>query len=242
MAEKKTTNFTTPILAVLLTIVSFLLGSIWTKNKYLTEAVQKEEGRAAQTSPAPRPKEKTNLSEEERVKIEKQGAAIKGKEGAPITIVEFSEYQCPFCKRYVDETYGKLWQEYGDQLRYVFHDYPLNFHSHAQKLAEVARCAGDQGQYWEMHDLLFKKREEWVNKRDISANITSYVKQLGLNQADFDRCLSSGKFTQTVKDDFALGQSLGVNGTPTFFINGKKLVGAQPFENFKAIIDQELAQ
>jgi len=238
---KKKSSYTALVLVVLLAIAAFLAGSFFTKIQY-----QKSQGQEAKASPTPttvaqKPQElPAVLGAAETAKIAENAAAVKGKEDALVTIVEFSEYQCPFCKRYVDQTYFKIWEKYGDSLRYIFQDYPLAFHSHAQKLAEAARCAGEQDKYWQMHDLLFEMREEWVEKQDIVQNLTSYAQRLALNVDQFDNCLSSGKFTQAVKDSFALGQEVGVSGTPTFFINGRKLVGAQPFENFAKIIDDEL--
>jgi len=228
------------IIIVLVAIASFLGGATFTQYQ------QKGAGPEVGVTPSPTAQQPTEPAEvlgaEDFNKITSGGAAVKGEENAVITIVEFSEYQCPYCKRYVDETYSQLWKEYGDKIRYVFHDYPLPFHSHAQKMAEVARCAGDQGKYWEMHDLLFKNNETWSSKEDVSADIKSYAQQLGLDLEEFNNCLDSGKYTQTVKDDMALGQAVGVQGTPTFFINGKRLVGAQPFASFKAIIDAELGE
>ena len=226
------------IIIVLVAIASFLGGATFTQYQ------QKGAGPKAGVTPSPTAQQPTEPAEvlgaEDFNKITSGGAAVKGEENAVITIVEFSEYECPFCKRYVDETYPQILDEYGEKIRYVFHDYPLPFHTHAQKMAEVARCAGEQDKYWQMHDLLFKNRETWVNKEDASADITGYAKSLGLDLEKFNSCLDSGKYTQAVKDDMALGQTVGVQGTPTFFINGKRLVGAQPFESFKAIIEEEL--
>lgn len=243
MAEKKVVNFTTSVLMILLVGVSIFAGAMWMKAKTLEHGNRRieEQGEMINQDGLQPLQEGAVLGEEEIAKIT-TGGMVKGEENAPITIVEFSEYQCPFCKKYVDETYFKIWNEYGDKIHYIFHDYPLDFHTHAQKLAEVARCAGDQGKYWEMHDLLFEKREEWVDKQDISVNVTSYARNLDLDIDEFLACLDSGKYTQVVKDDFALGQSVGVSGTPTFFINGQMLIGAQPFTNFKAVIDAELAK
>jgi len=228
------------IIIVLVAISAFLGGATFTQYQ------QKGVGPKAGVTPSPtaqQPEEPSAvLGAEDRGKIESGGAAVKGEEGAPITIVEFSEYECPFCKRYVDETYFQIWDEYGDKISYIFHDYPLPFHPHAQKMAEVARCAGDQNKYWEMHDLLFENREVWANKQDASADITGYAQKLGLDLEEFNSCLDSGQYTQAVKDDMALGQAVGVQGTPTFFINGNRLVGAQPFSAFKAIIDAELSE
>jgi protein-disulfide isomerase len=225
-------------------VVAFLAGMFLTKLKNLEK---KESEKAAQTTPSPQNAKQPEaigmvLGKAEIAKIESGGAGIRGEENAPITIVEFSEYQCPFCGKYVEDAYAEIWKEYEDKIRYIFRDYPLGFHSHAQKLAEAARCAGDQGQYWEMHDLVFAKSEEWTNKEDISSNLNNYLNELGLDKNGFNNCLESGKYTQAVKDDFQLGTEIGVNGTPTFFINGQKLVGAQPFSKFKEIIDAELAK
>lgn len=241
MAEKKITTFTTPILIVLLVIVAFLAGMFWTKIQSLEQGEAPE--KVVQASPTPGvPEGEVPLSEEQIARIEQGEAGVKGEEGAPITIVEFSEYQCPFCGKYVEETYFQIWEEYGDQIRYIFRDYPLSFHQHAQTLAEVARCAGDQDQYWEMHDLIFENQEEWSSKQNIDADISGFVTQLGLDGDEFDSCLSSGKYTQAVKDNLQIGIEVGVQGTPTFFINGQQLVGAQPFSAFQSIIDAELAK
>lgn len=237
--EKKVTNLTTPFLVVLLLVVAFMAGSFYTSSK----STEKAGGEAVvpTTQAAQQPQEGTTLAAADWAAIQDSELA-KGKPGAAITIVEFSEYQCPYCKRYVDETYGRLWEEYGDQLYYVFRDYPLPFHQHAQKTAEAARCAAEQGKFWEYHDLLFEKKAEWEGETDPSSVLVGFARELGLKTSDFSSCLSTGKYAQAVKDDLALGQSVGVGGTPSFFINGQMLVGAQPFENFKAIIDAELVK
>lgn len=235
--EKEKKDFTVPVLVGLLVIASFLVGSFLTRLKMDEEKPQPAE--VAKKVPT-QPEEGAVLGEDQLAKLEEGAAGIKGEKDAPITIVEFSEYQCPFCKRYVDTAYNLIFEEYGDQVRYIFHDYPLSFHNHSQILSEAARCGGDQGKYWEMHDILFEKNSEFIDKADIDQDLSSFAKEIGLNTAKFNTCLKEGTFTQAVKDDFNLGSSLGVSGTPTFFVNGTKLVGAQPFEAFKALIDQEL--
>lgn len=127
--------------------------------------------------------------------------------------------------------------DYGDKVRFVYKDFPLPTHPNAQKAAEAARCAGDQGKYWEMHDLMFA---------DIAALSVPQLKQsaakLGLDQAAFDQCLDSGKHEAIVQADYAGAEKLGVNSTPTLYINGRPLIGAQPYEAFKQVIDEELAR
>ncbi|MBU1127119.1 DsbA family protein, partial [Patescibacteria group bacterium] len=220
--EKEKKDLTVPVLVGLLVIASFLVGSFLTRLKMDEKTPPSTE--VAKETPA-QPEEGVVLGEDQLAKLEEGAAGIKGEENAPITIVEFSEYQCPYCKRYVDTTYGLLFEEYGDKIRYIFHDYPLSFHPHAQILSEAARCAGDQGKYWEMHDVLFGDDREFIDKTNIDEDLSSFAKKIGLNVAQFNSCLEEGTFTKAVKDDFNLGSSLGVSGTPTFFVNGQMLVG-----------------
>jgi len=164
---------------------------------------------------------------------------VIGDENAPITIVEFSDYECPFCGRHFQQSYPQLKADYIDtgKVRLVFRDYPLPFHPSAQKAAEAAECAGDQDKYFEMHDKLFS------NQQALSvADLKKYAGELGLNQKEFDECLDSGKQASEVQNDLNDGSKYGVSGTPSFFINGLLLVGAQPYSEFKRVIDAELAK
>lgn len=163
--------------------------------------------------------------------------AVKGDPNAPVTIVEFSDYECPFCARFYSETFSKIEENYINtgKVKFVYRDFPLSFHANAQKAAEAAECAGDQGKYYEMHDLLFEK--------GVSGGVDafkSYAIEIGLDSSEFDSCLDSGKFESEVQKDFEDGRALGVQGTPAFIINGQAISGAQPYEVFKQIIDSEL--
>ncbi|MCC7124281.1 MAG: DsbA family protein [Acidobacteria bacterium] len=160
----------------------------------------------------------------------------RGAADAVITIVEFSDYQCPFCAR-VTPTMTQVMETYGNRVRRVFKDFPLPTHAEAPKAAEAARCAGDEGKYWEMHDRLFANQ----GALQVPA-IKQTAAALGLSQATFDQCLDSGKYAAAVQADIEQGQKLGVNSTPTLYINGRPLIGAQPFEQFKQVIDEELAR
>lgn len=162
---------------------------------------------------------------------------VKGDMDAPVTIVEFSDFECPFCERYYSDTYKQIDEQYikTGKVRYVFRDYPLSFHPNAQKAAEAAQCAGDQGKFWEMHDMIFENQHAMG-----VSNLKSYAEGMGLDSQQFDQCLDSGKYAQEVLDDQQDGARLGVSGTPSFFINGKNIVGAQPFETFKEAIEAEL--
>ncbi len=128
-------------------------------------------------------------------------------------------------------------QTYGNKVRLVFKDFPLPNHAEAFKASEAAHCAGEQGKYWEMHDAMFN------NQRALQVPaLKQAARALGIDGAKFDECLDSGKHTANVRADYELGEKMGVNSTPTIYINGRPLVGAQPFEQFKLIIDEELAR
>lgn len=164
---------------------------------------------------------------------------VKGSPDAPVTIVEFSEFQCPYCGYYVREVFPKIDEAYikTGKVKYVFRDFPLlSIHPNAQKAAEAAGCAGQQGKFWEYHDVLFAHQDAL----DVPS-LKQYAADLGLDTAQFDACLDSGAMADEVAKDLADGQQHGVSGTPAFFVNGIKLTGAQPFEVFQDLIDEELA-
>lgn len=230
------------ILVVALVFFAFLSGSLWTKVRQTEKKAEAMPVVQNEQEIVKEAEEPQVLGAEDQAAITQSATAVKGDEKAKVTIVEFSEYQCPFCKTYVDEAYAKIMAEYGSKVRYIFRDYPLSFHQHAQKTAQAARCAGDQKKYWEFHDLLFKEQEVWSKAENIEEKLMSYAIGLGLNESEFKTCLEAEKHKSTIQADFELGQKVGVQGTPSFFVNGQMLVGAQPFENFKALIDQELSE
>lgn len=160
----------------------------------------------------------------------------KGAADAKVTIVEFSEFQCPFCSR-VGPTIKQIEEAYGDKVRIVFRDFTLPMHARAIPAAEAANCANEQGKFWEYHDKLFANQQA-LSDEDFKKHAT----ELGLDVAAFEACYSSGKYREDVQKDAAEGAKLGVTGTPAFFINGRFLSGAQPFEAFKAIIDDEISR
>ncbi len=162
------------------------------------------------------------------------GSICKGPANAKVTIMEFSEFQCPFCSR-VLPTLKKIDEEYKGKVRVCFKHSPLPFHKDAPLASEAALAAGDQGKFWEMHDKLFGNQK--ALKR---ADLEKYAQELGLDMSKFKAALDSGAMKEQIKKDQDLGRKVGARGTPTFFINGKKLVGAQPFENFKKMIDEAL--
>lgn len=160
-----------------------------------------------------------------------------GDEDAPVTIIEFSDFQCPYCQRFYSETLPSILSNYVEtgKVKIVFRDFPLGFHQYAQKASEAAECADDQGKFWEYHDRIFE------NQNLLSeSNLKAWAQDLNLDTEEFNDCLDSGKYTEEVQEDMKDGSSYGVSGTPSFFINGIQLTGAQPYAAFEEIIEQEL--
>lgn len=174
------------------------------------------------------------LLEPMRVAVDIAGHPIRGNPKAPVTIVEFSDFQCPYCSR-ARPTVNKVRETYGDQVRVIFRNFPLQIHAEAQKAGEAASCAGEQGKFWEMHDLMFANQQKLR-----VADLKEQAAGLGLNAEAFNQCLDSGKHAPDVQKDVEQGADYGVTGTPAFFINGRPLVGAQPYESFAQLIDDEL--
>jgi predicted DsbA family dithiol-disulfide isomerase len=176
------------------------------------------------------------LLEPYRIPVALGDAPVRGSAMAPVTILEFSDFQCPYCVR-SRPTVARIRETYGDKVRWAFRHFPLSFHDKAEKAGEAAACAGDQGRFWEMHDRL------WANSAKLGlADLKQHAVALGLDAAKFDQCLDSGQHAGLLERDEEAGQGYGVSGTPAFFVNGRPLVGAQPFEAFQQVIDDELAR
>jgi protein-disulfide isomerase len=163
---------------------------------------------------------------------------VQGDVDAPVTIIEFSDFECAFCTRFYTETYPQVVAEYIETgiAKMAYMHFPLDFHPNAQKAGEASECANDQGKFWEYHDRLFDTGALTVS------DLKSHAAALDLDQTQFDECLDSGKYTQEVMDDMAVGSAAGVSGTPGFVVNGVLIVGAQPFDVFEQVIEAELAQ
>jgi len=153
---------------------------------------------------------------------------------APVTIVEFSDYQCPFCQR-AESVVDQVMQAYGNKVRLVFRDFPLPIHPQARPAAEAASCANAQGKFWEYHAKLFANQSALGDDK-----LKEYAQDVGLDPAKFEECLTRKPFRAAIDKDMSEAAKLGINGTPAFFINGRLLSGAQPFEKFKEVIDEEL--
>jgi len=193
-----------------------------------------------QPAPAPEPQEAVVSIDDD---------PVKGDINAPVTIIEFSDYQCPFCGRFYKTTLPDIEKDYikTGKVRYVFRDFPLEFHKQAPKAAEAANCAGEQGKYWEMHDKLFDNQKDLEVER-----LKKYASEIGIDSSSFNACLDSGRYAKEIEADIEDGRKVGVSGTPSFFIGksqvgskeivGKKVVGARPLQAFKQVIDQLLSE
>jgi protein-disulfide isomerase len=161
---------------------------------------------------------------------------VAGAADAPVTIVQFAEYQCPYCKT-VSPTLDRLLENYDGKVRVVFKDYPLPSHSRAMPAAVAAHCAGDQGKYWEMNETLLANQGALGD-----ADLTRYAGEIGLDGASFAACMTSGKHEVAIAEDVSVGQKAGVEATPTLFVNGILVAGALPYDHFERLVEQELGK
>ena len=184
------------------------------------------------------------------LKISTDNDPIIGNPDAPITIIEFSDFQCPFCARFHVETLPSIMNEYIDkgQVKLVFRDFPIqSIHPNALPASVASECANEQGKFKEMHDKLFENQKEWSNQSldNVMIVFTQYSLDIGLEEEKFDTCLKNGKYVEEIQKDLDDGRNYGITGTPGFFVGNDQigfieLKGAQPFENFKKVIDIQL--
>jgi len=177
---------------------------------------------------------------------------MKGSPDAEITIVEFSDFQCPFCWRFYTQTLPLIEQNYisTGKVNFVYRDFPITgIHPNAVPAALAGECADDQGKFWEMHDMIFLNQKNWQDLQTTqSTNLfKEYAIEIGLNTDEFDSCVTSGKYLEEIQNDYDDGRAYGVTGTPGFFVGNEKIgftkiIGAQPYSSFQRIIEQQLVQ
>ena len=181
-----------------------------------------------------------------KVDVEIGNLPILGNKDAKVTIVEFSDFQCPFCKSFADGAFEQIKKEYIDtgKIAFAFRHLPLPNHPNAPLAAEAAECANEQDSFWKYHDVLFDSQTTWspLTLEEAKLQFISYASEMGLNSTAFTSCLDSGTLKDSIAKDVADGQAANVSATPTIFINGQAVIGALPFDAFKTIIDQELAK
>ncbi len=205
---------------------------------------QQQEYEAAQQQPEqPERPTSTTISMEELADDD----AFIGDENAPVTIVEFSDYQCPFCRSFYNGAYSEIKEKYVDtgQVKLVFRDFPLSFHQDAYPAALAAECVRDQagdGAYFEFHDAIFESQSGGSTVPIPEETMRSIATDLGVDMGEYDECYNDEKFRDEIYDDLAEGQEAGITGTPGFIINGTIVSGAQPFSAFEQVIEAELAK
>ncbi len=231
------------LLLPLALVTGLALGYLFWGQERSQPAVAQQPAAAAEQEPAvvvgnptapPSPPDLRSQQGQIRLEVSEDDDAVLGPDEAPITIIEFSDYRCPFCKRWHNETLGPLLEMYPDQIRLIYRDFPV---VGGFEVALAAECAGEQGDYYAFHDLLFSGEFEELNSEAYAA----YADRLGMDPDELLACVDEGRFVDEVEADARYAAGLGVSGTPTFFINGIPLVGAQPLDAFIQIIDAELA-
>lgn len=177
----------------------------------------------------------TEPTETETYEIDTTGQPFIGNEDATVTIIEFTDFQCPYCEKgYI--TMGEVLENYPDDVKIVVMNFPLSFHENAQKAAEASECAFAQGKFEEYHDTLFENNDALTVE-----DLKQYAVDLGLDTEEFNTCLDDGEMADEVEADMDVGSENGVTGTPAFFINGEKIVGARPYADFESVIEEALA-
>lgn len=243
------------VLVAILVAASFLIGSLWTKVQYLEKVKTRDASNTAlvannPSAAAPQTVPTEDLSPK---KVSIDDDPILGDKNAKVTMIDFSDYECPFCKRYFDETFPQIKKDYIDtgKIKYVYRDLPLSFHANAHKEAQAAECAREQSGdvvYYKYHDEIFKRTTS--NGTGLAlTELPVIANDLGLNGNVLQKCLDSDKYKAEVDKDLADAGSVGASGTPTFFIGkstangiieGTKIVGAQPYSVFQSEIDKRL--
>lgn len=236
LSKLKPTSYT-PVLMALLLIAAFFLGMLVDKVQYLQagQGYVPSAQQAAGTQPqAPAQKQNVSLGH----------FPVRGNSNAKVTIVEFADLRCPFCERFFTDTEPQIMKDYVDtgKAKFVFRQYAF-LGPASTVAANAAECANEQGKFWDFHDYMYKNQpDESDTSMYTTDKLTAIAGQLGMNTDQFQSCLSANKYSDKVNSDMADGQKAGVTGTPTIFIDGTPIVGAQPYDAFKQLIDQELAK
>jgi protein-disulfide isomerase len=229
----------TPILMALLVIASFLLGVLATKVAYLenSNSGQNQQAAAVQASPG------ASVAPGAKVNVSSGPFPVLGDKNAKVTVVEFADFQCPFCEQWFTNVETPLIKDYVNtgKIKFAFRNYAF-LGQESTWAAEAAYCANDQGKFWDYHDYLYKHQGQENSGAFSKANLEQFAADLGLNTTQFNSCLDSDKYATQVANDVKDGQTAGVTGTPTSFVDGQSVVGAQPYSAFKTLIDQELAK
>lgn len=232
-------KYGTPISVLIGALV--IAGSIYVSNGGTIAGFAKKSGSATGANPGSAP-----LVAGSVVQVSSDDDPFLGQTNAPVTIIEFSDFQCPYCRALWRDALPQIKSKYIDtgKVKFVYRDFPLDIHPMAQATAEAGACANEQGKFWQFHDKVFEEQDKQGQGtiRYGEADLKTWAKEVGLNAVKFNGCLDSGKYKQEVEKDLQDGIAAGVTGTPGSFINGRQLKGALPFKSFEQIIEEALKQ
>lgn len=230
---------TNQLLVLLLILAAFLIGILVTKVQYL----EKGQGSSVPTAQVQDQQAQQGLQPGQKVDVKTGPLPVLGKNDAKVTVIEFADFQCPFCEKWFTESGANLIKDYVNtgKVKFAYRHFAF-LGEESNWAAEASECANEQGKFWQYHDFLFKNQNGENQGAFTKDKLKGFAANLGLNTTQFNSCLDSGKFVSRVTDDTSAGQVAGVTGTPTIFVNGQALVGAQPYSALKAVIDQELSK
>lgn len=231
---------TNQLLVMLLVLAAFLIGVLFTKVQYLEKG---QGSTAVPSAQAPNQQAQQGLSPGQKVDVKVGKLPVLGKGNAKVTIIEFADFQCPFCGKWFTESEGNLIKDYVNtgKVKFSFRHFAF-LGQESNWASEASECANEQGKFWDFHDYLFKNQKGENQGTFSKENLKGFAANLGLDTLKFNACLDGGKYAKAVTDDTKAGQTAGVSGTPTIFVNGQVMVGAQPYSVLKTLIDQELAK
>ncbi len=238
-------------IAIATFIGGYSLGALDSSDSGISNEELKEILSDIKAAPAPQPAQAPSQpSAPAIIMVSIDDDPVKGDPNAPVTIIEFSDFQCPFCSRFYQQTLPQIERDYIDtgKVKFVYRDLPIDsLHPNARPAHIAAECADEQGKFWDYHDVLFEKQSEWnrLTAADLQSTLTQYASDLGLQSSAFENCLKSEKIADEVNRDALDAASVGATGTPAFYIGTEKdgfikLSGAQPYPNFQAAIDAQL--
>lgn len=236
MAKSPASKITqTQVLVGLLVVAAFLIGFLLPKNGSLINVTGNTYQGQPAASPTPAPGQKVDVSVGH--------FPVLGNKNAKVTVVEFGDFQCPFCGRFYTDVEKNLIKDYVNtgKVRFAFRSFAF-LGQESNWASEAAECASEQGKFWEYHNYLYENQSGENQGAFSKDNLKSFASTVGLNTSQFNTCLDSGKYAKNVTDDTDAGKKAGVSGTPTTFVNGQSVVGAQPYSSFKTLIDAELSK
>lgn len=230
----KTSN---QVLVALLVMAAFLLGVLFTKVQYL------EKNQALNQQPTAQNLQPSVAPQGQKVKVDVGSFPIMGDKNAKVTVIEFADYQCPFCEKWFTDSEANLIKDYVNtgKVKFAFRDFAF-LGQESTWAAEAASCANEQDKFWQYHDYLYQHQGQENSSAFSKDNLKAFAATIGLNTEQFNSCLDTDKYAKAVSDDTTAGQNAGVSGTPTTFVNGISMVGAQPYSDLKTLIDQELSK